>query len=407
MTPRARKKIVAWTVALAVVAGGGLAAHRLVADAGADTPPFRTQPVARERIVATVTASGTLSPLKTVLVGSQVSGTVLELHADFNTVVSKGDVIARIDPRLFQSELARAQANLASARAGLVRADAALGEARSQHARTKTLVERGILPAAEGDTASAAAKSAAASRTAALADVEQARAAVEQAKTNLALTTIVSPIDGVVISRDVDVGQTVAASLSAPTLFTIAEDMRAMEVHTSVAESDVGVLADGMAVTFTVDAHPGERFRGEVTQIRNAATTVQSVVTYDAVVRVDNPELKLRPGMTANVTFVVAERRGALAVPAAALRFSPEAAPARARRGARLVWVLEGVTPRAVEVETGVTDGRMTEITGGELPEGALVITGRTGDAPAQAARPQQQARGGGMGGGRRGGLGL
>ncbi len=395
---------------LAVLAGAGLATFHFLDDAGAQTPKYRTQAVDRQRIVATVSASGTLSPLKTVQVGSQVSGRILELHADFNSVVKKGDVIARIDPRLFQSDVQRAQANLASSRAGLTKASATLEEARKNHARAKQLVERGIISVAEGDTAEATSRSAAATRTAAQADVAQAEAALEQAKTNLAMTTIVSPIDGVVISRDVDVGQTVAASMQAPTLFTIAEDMRAMEVHTSVAESDVGLLAAGNKVTFTVDAFPGERFRGEVAQIRNAPTTLQNVVTYDAVVRVDNEELKLRPGMTANVTFVVAEKRDALGVPAAALRFTPAGAPA-ARRGARVVWVLENDAPRAVEVQVGITDGRNTEITGGELAEGALVIVGANGEGAAQpaaaATQGQGQGRQRGAGGGRRGGFGL
>jgi HlyD family secretion protein len=403
-----RKKLITAVVAAALVAGGAAIAVHQVTSASAHEPPFRTAAVTRERISSVVTATGTLSPLKMVQVGSQVSGRVLELNADFNSQVKKGDVIARLEPQLLASEVERAEANLTSARANLVKAQAALADARLNATRSTALLERGVLPKADADTAVSAEKSARASVTAAAAAVEQAKAAVSQAKVNLGYTTIVSPIDGVVISRDVDVGQTVAASLSAPTLFTIAEDLRAMEVHTSVAESDLGVLADGMKVTFTVDAFPQERFRGVVSQIRNKATTTQNVVTYDAVVRVDNPELKLRPGMTANVTFVVAERSDALVVPSTALRFTPAGEAAPVRRGARRVWVLEAGVPRAVEVTTGITDNRRTEIVDGELAEGAQVIVAAAG-APAAGpagneggAGGQPQRAGGGNGSGAR-----
>jgi HlyD family secretion protein len=326
-----------------------------------------------------------------------VSGRVLELGADFNSQVKKGDVIARLDPQLFESEVERAAANLTSARANLVKAQAALADARLNAKRSTALLARGVLPQSDADTALSAETAARAGVTAAQAAVEQARAALSQAKVNLGYTTIYAPIDGVVISRDVDVGQTVAASLSAPTLFTIAEDLRAMEVHTSVAESDLGALRDGQRVTFTVDAFPQERFRGQVAQIRNKATTQQNVVTYDAVVRVDNPELKLRPGMTANVTFVVAEASDALVVPSTALRWTPpgETAPQQ-RRGARRVYVLDAGVPRAVEVTTGISDGRRTEITGGELPEGAAVIVGAAGQgAPAEQEQAPARNNGG------------
>ncbi|WP_293251649.1 efflux RND transporter periplasmic adaptor subunit [Nannocystis sp.] len=284
---------------------------------------YRSEPVARGRVTSTVTASGTLSPLKTVQVGSQVSGRIVELLADFNSQVKKGDVIARIDPSLLESDKARSRANLQSARASLTKANADRDNAKLIYERTRQLVKDGVAAQQELEAAFTAWTSAKASAEAASASVAVARAAIETADTNLLYTTIVSPIDGVVISRDVSVGQTVAASLSAPTLFTIAEDLKDMEVHTSVAESDIGQLRPEMKVTFTVDAYPSDRFRGTVFQIRNAATTLQNVVTYDAVVRVDNDELKLRPGMTASVTFIVEDRRDALLVPNAALRFTP------------------------------------------------------------------------------------
>ncbi|MCC6995390.1 MAG: efflux RND transporter periplasmic adaptor subunit [Deltaproteobacteria bacterium] len=468
-----RKKHRTWWIAVPVIlAGIAGALYWRYGRAEAQPTRYVTQAVGRTRIIATVTASGTVSPLKTVQVGSQVSGRVLELNADFNDHVKKGQVVARIDPQLFMGEITKARANLLSARSSVLKAQATLDDAKQADARARTLAAKGLVAQVDADTAAVSLRSATASKTAAEASVSQARAVLQQAEINLAYTTIASPIDGVVISRNVDVGQTVAASLSAPTLFTIAEDMRAMEIHTSVAESDVGVLRDGMDVEFTVDAFPGERFKGKVTQIRNSPVTVQNVVTYDAVIRVDNGELKLRPGMTANVTFIVADHADVVAVPSTALRFAPPnaqklleearakrtgasasaspgpstspstststststntgtntgtvaegeggrrgprgngggAAPAGGWKGrsqsSRTVWILVNDQPQPVRVEIGLTDGSMTEIVTGPLPEGALVITGSNGAKPATA--PVQQQRGGGRTGRPPGGLGL
>jgi HlyD family secretion protein len=306
-----------------VLGGGGWLVYDRYIKVEAPTIEYRTEVVARGRVTSTVTASGTLSPLKTVQVGSQVSGRIVELFADFNSQVKKGDVIARIDPSLLESDKARSRANLKSARASLTKANADRDNAKLIYERTKQLVKDGVAAQQEVEAAFTTWTSAKANAEAAGAAVAVANAAIETADTNLLYTTIVSPIDGVVISRDVSLGQTVAASLSAPTLFTIAEDLRAMEVHTSVAESDIGQLVPEMRVTFTVDAYPADRFRGTVFQIRNSATTLQNVVTYDAVVRVENDELKLRPGMTASVTFIVEDKRDALLVPNSALRFTP------------------------------------------------------------------------------------
>ena len=438
---------------------------------------YQTQPVARGRVTASVTASGTLSPVKTVEVGSQVSGRIIELMADFNSQVKKGDVIARIDPSLLESDKARSKANLMSARASLTRAVADRDNAKVMLERTRKLASSGVASQQEVDTAQLAYTTAKASVESAQAAVSVAQAAIETAAVNLEYTTIVSPIDGVVISRDVSVGQTVAASLSAPKLFLIAEDLRAMEVHTSVAESDVGALKPEMKVNFTVDAYPNERFRGVVQQIRNAPTTTQNVVTYDAVVRVDNDQLKLRPGMTASVTFIVEDRRDALLVSNTALRFTPSdpqiaalapppaagegrgrgrrkgledepedakaGAPGdakvgdakvgdakvgdakvgdakadwRSRRGgggggtaaspSRTVWVLVDGQPRPATIKIGISDGSSTEVTEGELSEGALVIVGQSGGEASKAAAPSKSpltGGAGGAGGGQRGG---
>jgi HlyD family secretion protein len=397
------------------------------------SPGWETAPVTRGRVASTVTANGTVSPTVTVQVGSQVSGRIQALLADFNSRVRRGQVVARIDPSLFESQVAQARAGEAMARAAVTTAAASLEESRRQHQRVADLVAKSMASTAEADTTLAQLHGAEAELASARARVEQARAQRLQAETNLAYTTIRSPIDGIVISRDVDVGQTVAASLQAPTLFTIAEDLRRMELHTSVAESDVGQLRDGMHAEFTVDAFPGERFQGVVREVRFAPKTVQNVVTYDAVVTVDNADLKLRPGMTATVAFVVEELENALLVPGAALRFRPpdevlarvrerrgqggreasaspqkaagdrpaEARPARRgpdgqaagasapapgggdrRGGRRPVWIVGkdgALEPRFVVV--GPSDGRNTAVLAGELAEGEAVVVGSAGAA--------------------------
>lgn len=348
---------------------------------------FQTKPVTRGPIEARITASGTLSPLVTVQVGSQVSGRVAELHADFNTVVKKGDLIARIDPRLFEAAVEQARAALAVARGNLAKAKAQAEDAARQAERNRKLVEDRLIAQSEADTTETNLVVARASVEAARGAVTQAEAALNQAELNLFYTKIVSPIDGVVISRSVDVGQTVAASLSSPTLFQIAQDLRQMQVDTSVAEADVGRLSAGMRARFTVDAYPQETFEGTIREIRNAPQTVQNVVTYDAVIDVDNPDLKLKPGMTANVTVTYADRKDVLRVPNPALRFRPPAdlsdrpPPAPSRPDERQVWVKRGDgRPQPVTIRVGVSDGNLTEVTAGELKAGdELVIEAISG----------------------------
>jgi HlyD family secretion protein len=345
-----------------------------------------------------------------VQVGSQVSGRIQKLLVDFNSPVKKGQVIATIDRALFLAAVEQARANVAAATGNLVKARAQALDSRRQSERAQELAGRKLIAPADRDTAQANADAAAAAVAAAEGAVAQARAALHQAEINLAYTTIVSPTDGVVISRSVDVGQTVAASLQTPTLFVIAEDLRKMQVDTSVAEADVGRLRPGMPASFTVDAYPTERFKGTVRQIRNAPQTVQNVVTYDAVIDVDNPELKLKPGMTANATFVYADRVGVLRVPNAALRFRPSPAlvlaaggprggqttgAAEERPDARVVWVLRDGRPTRVRLVVGMTDGSFTEVVAGDLAEGDALITDVLGTPEARGARPP--GPGGGM----------
>ncbi len=366
---------------------------------------YKTAAIERRNIVARVTASGTLSAIVTVQVGTQVSGRIQKLFADFNSTVTKNELVAKIDPSLFEASVQQAQANYLAAKAGVTTAEASALAADKQYARTKALHDQNLAAQADLDTAEANVAITHSAIEAARASLAQSLASLHQAEVNLSYTSIVSPIDGVVISRTVDVGQTVAASLSAPTLFTIAQDLTKMQVDTNVAEGDVGRLEVGMKTFFTVDSFPGQRFFGKIRQIRNAATTVQNVVTYDAVIDVDNTDLKLRPGMTANVTVVYAERRKVLAVANAALRFRPPTALAAAGsadshrpRGhgpgaagpdapeTHSVWLMHGTAPQSVAVHTGLTDGTVTEVVDGDLNEGDPVVVEST--SPDSASAP-------------------
>ncbi len=393
---------------------------------------FNTTPVQRGRIVARVTATGTLSALVTVQVGAQVSGRIQELKADFNSIVKKGQVIAKIDPQLFQAAVEQARANLLEAQGNLSKAKVQALDAQRQYTRTQSLKAKDLVAQADLDTAWANLEAAKAQVEVSDGSLAQARAALNQARVNLEYATIYSPIDGVVISRNVDVGQTVASALQAPTLFTIAGDLRVMQVHTNVAEADIGKLTPKMTTTFTVDAYPTEQFKGVIHEVRNAAQTVQNVVTYDAVIDVDNPDLKLRPGMTANVSAIYAQRDDVLKIPNAALRFKPGPELAQAIRaankargaptsrwpaadpqasstrqparltdsskesheaGERTIWVLHGNNPEPVAVQVGVSDGTVTEAVNGPLEEGDLVILGTSGGEPSKNSQPPPNFR--------------
>jgi len=349
-----------------------------------EAPSYETLALDRGSIVSRVSASGTVSARTTVLVGSQVSGRLSEIHVDFNSVVKKGQLLARIDPRIFEAGVEQAKANLQAARAQVLRAQANLGEAEREVERKRVLTERRLIASVELESAQARLVVARADVESAKSSLAQASASLDQAELNLAFTSIISPIDGVVISRDVDVGQTVAASLQAPTLFTLAEDLRQMQVHTNVAESDVARIKEGGEAEFSVDAYPGRTFKGTIREIRNAAQNVQNVVTYNAVIDVENPALELMPGMTASVSFVLAQRDDALRIPNAALRFRPPGAQVpRAPQGERTIW-LEGPAGDAqpVSIRTGITDGTYTEVLSGADPGSRAIVDVRgTGGA--------------------------
>jgi len=338
----------------------------LLLQSGSNGVSYRTEAVTRGEMRAAVTATGTVNPVSTVLVGTQVSGTLKALFADFNSRVKKGQIIAQIDPAFFETQLAQARANTDHAQAAQRDAERLLEQNKKLFARN--LVAKNDYDAAVTNYDSAKAQ------------LAQAKAALQAAETNLSYTKILSPVDGIVISRNVDVGQTVAASFQTPTLFTIAQDLTKMQIDTNVAESDIGRVSMDQDVEFTVDAYPDTTFEGTVWQKRQAPITVQNVVTYDVVVQVQNRDFKLMPGMTANVSIIVATKDDVLRIPNAALRFKPaeratEKAPAGGgeKKGPGL-WVLENGKPKRVSVTLGISDGNFTEILSGDLKEGQLII---------------------------------
>lgn len=400
-----RKKIIGLVISVFLVALAGVGFWRW--SSIPKEVPYITAKVQKGDVTQIVTATGSLSAVVTVQVGSQVSGTIDKLYADFNTQVKAGQVVARLNQDKFKASVDQAKANLLSAQAGVAKQKVTVEDARRTLERNKELKKRGLLAQSDLDASQTAYDAALAQLEVNKAQVEQAQAAVTQSSVDLNNTVIRSPVDGIVVSRNIDVGQTVAASLQAPTLFLIANDLSKMQVDTNVSEGDVGNVWVGQDVTFTVDAYPSRRFRGKVLQVRNAAIMVQNVVTYDAVVGVDNKELLLKPGMTANVEFVVSQKTDILKIPNAALRFRPPAeaqqpaqvsapeqgaAGGTGRRGGnagagqasrgreaganrqRTVYVLRDQQAMPVRVRLGISDGSFTEVVSEELKEGDPVI---------------------------------
>ena len=338
-------------------------------------PKFRTEKVIKGNITDSVTATGTVNAVTTVLVGTQVSGTVNKILADFNSRVKNGQLIAEIDPSTFIAQVDQAKANVLNAQANYVKAEASLADAKRTLVRNKELFAKGYVPRSDLDTAETNVETSAAQSGSMKASIEQAVAALSMAETNLRYTKIVSPVDGTVISRNVDVGQTVAASFQTPTLFTIAQDLTKMQIDANVDESDIGRIKLGQDVDFMVDAYPEVTFKGKVSQVRSAPITVQNVVTYDVVVKVDNPDLKLLPGMTANVTLIISVKKDILKVPNAALRFRPvEKEKTPGGKKGQAVYIADNDKPKRVSVTAGTSDGTVTEIVSDEIKEGQEVI---------------------------------
>lgn len=410
---RKLRRLAVWTILLVAALGAG--AFFVRRDKGASEETYRTEAVDRGDVTMTVTATGTISAVTTVQVGSQVSGIIARLHADFNSPVDKGQLLAELDPTPFQ-------ARVEQRRADLVQAEVQMRNAQVMYGRQERLLREGLAATADYDTAKA-------NYEAAEAQVAQARATLEQAETDLRYTRIVSPIDGVVVARQYDVGQTVAASFQAPTLFTIAQDLTKMQVQADVDQSDIGRIATGQPARFTVDAYPEQEFHGQITQIRLNATVNQNVITYPVMISVPNPDDKLRPQMTANVSIEVATVRDVLRVPNAALRFRPTG-PSRgegrasaggeggreppaggagekargfaavaaqfdaavggsAGRRGQSVYLLAGPDQlERVGIRTGISDGRYTQVLDGEIEPGDRVVVGQATSKVETTARP-------------------
>lgn len=342
---------------------------------GAPPVQYKTASVDRGPITSIVTATGTVNPVVSVQVGSQVSGKIATLSADFNSVVTQGQVLAQIDQQPFKARVSQARAALKSAKGNLAKANNMAAQRKRERDRMATLLQQGFVAQSDLDLADTNYRDALAQVDVTQALVDQAAATLSSADLDLGYTTIYSPVNGIVISRNIDVGQTVVASFQTPTLFVIAQDLTRMQVNANVSESDIGGVAEGKPAHFRVDAYPKHFFEGTVTQVRNAPISIQNVVTYDVVITVDNRELKLKPGMTANVTIVTAQKDDPLRVPNGALRFRMPNFPLDKK--ATRVWVLDrNGQPRQVDVTTGIVDSLSTEIVGGKLREGDRVILG-------------------------------
>jgi HlyD family secretion protein len=392
---------------------------------GAKENPYITAAVQGGDVTQVVTATGTLQAVITVQVGSQVSGTISKLNADFNSKVKQGQIVALLDQDKFKAAVDQAKANVLSSQANEAKSKVAVEDAKRTLDRNRELRKRELVAQSDLDTAETAYNSAVAQEQVSRAQVELAKAALQQAQVDLDHTVIRSPVDGIVVSRNVDVGQTVAASLQAPVLFLIANDLSKMQVDTNVSEGDVGNVWVDQDSEFTVDAYPTRRFQGKVLQVRNAPIMVQNVVTYDAVVGVDNKDLLLKPGMTANVQFMVSRKEAVLKVPNAALRFrppeskpQPQAAAAaeqenapraggnrgggnrqaagggQGQRGGRAregtLYVLRDGKAVPEKIRLGITDGTSTEVAAGAVKEGEQVIVAMSSAAQARANAPRR-----------------
>ena len=441
-----KKKAIIIAAAVVIVAGAVLALT-VFKNGKNNVEKFKTEAVSRGDIEAVVVTTGTLNPLTTVDVGSQVSGRIEKIYVDFNSKVKQGQVVAEIDPAVFTTRVEQNRANYQSSMAALDKAKFTLDSSEKKFNRAKDLFNKNLISYEDYETAETSYLSAKSDLQAQQARLEQAKSQLESSQLDLQYTIIKSPINGVVINRNVNVGQTVAASFNSPLLFQIAEDLSKMQVECSVDEADIGKVKEGQTVRFTVDAFPDEKFGGTVTQVRYSPEVSQNVVTYTTIVDVDNPELKLRPGMTATATIIIGEARDVLRVPNSALRFTPNLSPEEmqkifqnmqaemmAKRGAgqpsektssrgsggpemqggRPSFMMSGtgqgrsrqMPPRVwtqdesgklrmAFLRSGVTDNTYTEVLGGDLKEGQLVITGQNGGSETQ--RSSDIMRSGGM----------
>ncbi len=396
-----RRPVVWSTLALLLIGGGGYYYWQKNAQAKA-APAYVTAPVGKGNLTLSVAANGTLQPTRSVSIGSELSGTVRKVYVDVNDRVTKGQILVELDTAKLNDQVARSRATLAAAKARVTQVNATLNEAKGNLARLEEVsrLSGGKVPSAsELDSGRATVARAVADQLAAQANVAEATATASTDNTNLSKASIRSPIDGVVLTRSVDPGNAVAASLQAVTLFTVAEDLKALRLQVNVDEADVGAVKIGQKASFTVSAYPARKYPASITRVAFGSTINENVVTYITYLDVDNTDLSLRPGMTAAATITATERQDVLLVPSPALRFQPAATGKAADQAdggivssllpkfpggkkkssgsgtAKQVWVLQDGAATAISVTTGINDGRMTEITGGDLREGMLVIT--------------------------------
>lgn len=359
---------------IAVIAVIGLSgigiAHHLIKN----RITYETTPLERCTITQVVEASGTINPVNTVSVGSVVSGLIESIYVDYNSQVKKGQLLAQIDPRNFQASVEQNTAQVQNAEANMAKIQAVTEMSRKTYVRYKNLYKKNFIAKSELDQAESDYLSNKAQIASAAAQISQARANLATAKTNLGYTKIIAPVDGTIIARKIDIGQSVAASFQAPELFTIAQDLTKMQIEVSVSEADIGKVAVGQEVTYTLDGYQDSVFKGKVTQVRISPTTVSNVVTYTVIVEVDNEDLKLIPGMTANVSIITHKSENVLCAPSIALKYNPNTDGTRYKNQG--IWILFDKKPKRVNIETGASDDTNIEIKSKELHEGDKIITG-------------------------------
>lgn len=376
------KKSVKWLLILLAAVGVGY----YFSENRDEGPEFATQKLSRGNITEKVTASGIINPISTINVGTQVSGTIKEIYVDYNSEVKKNQMLALIDPDLFEAKVAQQRAALDIAKAQVLLQESTVKYNEKNLKRIRKLNNQKYSADKELDLAEKDYDTSIAQLALNKAQVEQAEASLQSAETELRYTKIISPVDGIVVSKAVEVGQTVAASFQTPTLFNVAEDLTKMQIEASVVEADIAKVKEGQVVEFSVDSFPDEIFYGIVTQVRNEAITTSNVVTYEVIIEIDNRDLRLKPGMTANVEVITAQKENVLLVPNKALRFTyDDGSSTKKRYKDRGLWILEDGKPVRVSILTGVYDDEFTEVSGAELKEGEEVILEEKNSAAARA----------------------
>ncbi len=362
-----KRHIITGTVIIAVLAAS------IIGITNSKRVNYQTKAIKRCTITEFVEASGTINPVNTVSVGSTVSGLIKEIYVDYNDVVKKGQILAQIDPANFEATVQQNQAQINNAQANVAKLQAVADFDRQQYIRYKNLYAKNFVAKSELDEKYSTYKSDLAQISAARAQIKQYQASLKTAMTNLGYTKIIAPVDGTIISREIDLGSPVAASFQAPELFTIAQDLTKMQIEVSVSEADIGNVHEGQDVTYTVDGYPDMNFKGKVTQVRLSPTTESNVVTYTVIVDVNNEDLKLKPGMTANVSIITDRSENVLCAPNIALKFTPDInGPKYKNQG---IWILDKGKPKRIEIRTGANNDTNTEIISDKIKEGTEVIT--------------------------------